>query len=125
MTDLIKKGSLHLFREQLLQAPDEALGAALFWLLEVVAGVPCEGGLDAGFLQQGVLLFDAGADGAHDGVAALVFAVTEAQVDGACVWIMGFGIVEPAGEPDGRRGGGNGSEGVALVGAPKREERGE
>ena len=108
----------------MLQAPAEGLGTAQLWLLKVVAGVPGEGGLDAGFLQQGVLLFDAVADGAHDGVAAFIFAVAEAQVDGACVWIMGFGIVEPAGEPDGRRGGGDGSKGLALVGAPKREERG-
>ena len=103
----------------MLEAPDEALGAALFWLLEVVAGVPCEGGLDAGILQQGVLLFDAGADGTHDGVAGLVFAVAEAQIDDACVWLMGFGVVEPAGEPDGRRCGGDGVERGALIGAPE------
>ena len=71
--------------KKLLQAPGEAFGTALFWVLEVVAGVPGEGGLDAGFLQQGVLLFDAGADGAHDGVAGLVFAVAEAQIDDACL----------------------------------------
>lgn len=109
----------------MLQAPAEGLGTAQLWLLKVVAGVPGEGGLDAGFLQQGVLLFDAVADGAHDGVAAFIFAVAEAQVDDACVWLMSFGVVEPAGEPDGRRGGGDGSEGSALVGAPEREERGE
>lgn len=89
--------------KKLLQAPGEAFGTALFGMLEVVAGIPGEGGLDAGFLQQGVLLFDAGADGAHDGVAGLVFAVAEAQVDDACLWFVGFGVIEPAGEPDGRR----------------------
>lgn len=103
----------------MLQAPGEAFGTALFGVLEVVAGVPGEGGLDAGFLQQGVLLLDAGADGAHDGVAGLVFAVAEAQVDDACLWLVGFGVVEPAGEPDGRRCGGDGVERGALIGTPK------
>mgnify|MGYP003241857279 CR=1 FL=1 len=87
----------------MLEAPNKRLGAAKFGMLEVVAGVPGECGLDAGILQQGVLLLDAGADGAHDGVAGLVFAVAEAQVDDACLWLVGFGVVEPAGEPDGRR----------------------
>ena len=108
-----------LFGEQLFKAPDEALGAALFWLLEVVAGVPGEDSLDAGFLQQGVLLFDAGADGAHDGVAAFIFAVAEAQIDDAWVWLVGFGVVEPAGKPDGWRCGGDGVEQGTLIGAPE------
>lgn len=88
-------------------------------MLEVVAGVPGESCLDAGFLQQGVLLLDAGADGAHDGVAGLVFAVAEAQVDDACLWLVVFGVVEPAGKPDGRRCGGDGVERGALIGTPK------
>ena len=60
---------------ELLQAPAKALGAAKLWVLEVVAGVPLEGGLGACFLQQGVLFLNAGADGAHDGIAGLGFAV--------------------------------------------------
>lgn len=99
----------------MIEAPNKRLGAAKFGVLEVVAGVPGEGGLDADILQQGMLLLDAGADGAHDGVAAFIFAVAEAQVDDACLWLVGFGVVKPAGEPDGRRGGGDGRDRKSVV----------
>ena len=106
----------------LIDCPGEAFGCSLIRMLEVVAWIPFQYGVDTLGSKEFMQATNADAYLRHHRILRLLLLITKAEIDGMGRRLVRLCVIHPSGVPNGWRHGSDATEHQSLIACPHSKE---